>query len=303
MTGERIAWAVLAAVLGEVLLSIGQVSAYLPVFALQVISSAALAGLVTCGIRRLRDAVTAPRPGAEAAPGRGRRDAVSTAAPGARGLSRAVVWTGIALGTCLAVLAISDGAVLRIGGLPSWLGTFLGALIVWALIAGTSVVLAELVRRHHKTAARYAVRQGRRGGAPPAGVPGRHGGRGPTRSPRGPGRAGSAVPAPSCPGPRRARPGPATTDTPGTPRPVRGTQPPRRICAACGNPENGLAATAALGAGGPMARAGGRPGPLHPPGALRGRVVRLLRPGVPGRCPLRPDQRNRRKQHDRQSPR
>lgn len=47
MTGERIAWAVLAAVLGEVLLSVGQPSVYLPVFALQVASSAALAALVT----------------------------------------------------------------------------------------------------------------------------------------------------------------------------------------------------------------------------------------------------------------
>lgn len=65
MTGERIAWAVLAALLGEVLLSAGQVSADLPVFALQVISSAALAALVTCGIRRL----LAARAGAEAAPG------------------------------------------------------------------------------------------------------------------------------------------------------------------------------------------------------------------------------------------
>ena len=69
MTGERIAWAVLAAVLGEVLLSVGQVSADLPVFALQVISSAALAGLVTGGMRRLRDTVTAPRAGTEAALG------------------------------------------------------------------------------------------------------------------------------------------------------------------------------------------------------------------------------------------
>lgn len=68
MTGKRIAWAVLAAVLGEVLLSVGQVSANVPVFALQVISSAALAGLVTCGLRRLRDAMTAPRPGTEAPP-------------------------------------------------------------------------------------------------------------------------------------------------------------------------------------------------------------------------------------------
>jgi hypothetical protein len=71
MTGERIAWAVLAAVLGQVLLAIGQPSADLPVFMLQVTSSAALAGLVTCGLCRLRDAMTAPRASAEAPPGAG----------------------------------------------------------------------------------------------------------------------------------------------------------------------------------------------------------------------------------------
>jgi len=59
VTGERIGWAVLAAALGEVLLTIGQVSADLPVLVLQVISSAALAGLVACGIRRLWDAAAA----------------------------------------------------------------------------------------------------------------------------------------------------------------------------------------------------------------------------------------------------
>jgi hypothetical protein len=69
MTGEQIVWAVVAAVLGEVLLAAGQVSADLPVFVLQVISSAALAGLVTCAIRRVRDAVTAPGASAEAAAG------------------------------------------------------------------------------------------------------------------------------------------------------------------------------------------------------------------------------------------
>src|SRR5262249_56813501 len=87
-----------------------------------------------------------------------------SAAPDARGgVPRAVVWTGTALGTCLAVMAMWDGARLRVGGMPSWLGGVLGGLIVWVLIAGASVAIAELVRRHHKTAARYAVRQGRRG--------------------------------------------------------------------------------------------------------------------------------------------
>lgn len=69
MTEERIAHAAAAAVLGEVLLSAGQPSAYLPVFALQVLSSAALAGLLTCGVRRLRDAIAAARDRAGAAPG------------------------------------------------------------------------------------------------------------------------------------------------------------------------------------------------------------------------------------------
>jgi aspartate/methionine/tyrosine aminotransferase len=69
MTGERIAWAAVAAVLGEVLLSVGQTSAYLPVFALQAASSAALAGLAACGIRRLRDVIAPARARAGAAPG------------------------------------------------------------------------------------------------------------------------------------------------------------------------------------------------------------------------------------------
>jgi hypothetical protein len=69
MTGERIAWAPVTAVLGAVLVSIGQVSPDLPVFMLQVVSSAALAALVTCGIRLLWDAVAAPAGSAEAAPG------------------------------------------------------------------------------------------------------------------------------------------------------------------------------------------------------------------------------------------
>jgi hypothetical protein len=74
MTGERIAWAVLAAVLGQVLLAVGQPSAYLPVFVLQVASSAALAAMVACGIRRLWDVVAAAEAGAETVPGRGSPD-------------------------------------------------------------------------------------------------------------------------------------------------------------------------------------------------------------------------------------
>ena len=78
------------------------------------------------------------------------------------GLSRAVIWTGIALGTALAILAMINGARLRIGGMPAWLGVTVGAVIVWALIVMAAITLAELTRRHHKTARRYAIRQGKR---------------------------------------------------------------------------------------------------------------------------------------------
>ena len=86
-----------------------------------------------------------------------------TAQTTSTGLSRAVIWTGIALGTALAIWAISNGALLRIGGMPAWLGVSLGAVIVWALIVMASVTLAELTRRHHQTARQYAARQGKRG--------------------------------------------------------------------------------------------------------------------------------------------
>src|SRR5262249_20006602 len=79
------------------------------------------------------------------------------------GLSRAVIWTGIALGTAVALLAISGGARPQIGGPPSWLGAVLGVLLVYALIVLAAVTLAELTRRPHKTARRYATRHGKRG--------------------------------------------------------------------------------------------------------------------------------------------
>ena len=86
-----------------------------------------------------------------------------TAGPARTGLSRAVIWTGIALGTALAILAMTDGARLRLGAMPGWLGVILGAVIVWALIVLAAVTLAELTRRHHRTVRRHAIRQGKRG--------------------------------------------------------------------------------------------------------------------------------------------
>ena len=91
-------------------------------------------------------------------------------------VSRAVLWTGIALGTCLAILAITDGVRLRIGGMPSVLGVILGAVLVWALIVLAAVALAELIRRHHRTAGRYALKHGKRGAVATARHARRHGG-------------------------------------------------------------------------------------------------------------------------------
>jgi hypothetical protein len=68
MSAADRAWTAAAVVLAVTLLAIGQLSPYLPVFALQAISSAALAALVTCVIRRLWNAAAA-RGNAEAAPG------------------------------------------------------------------------------------------------------------------------------------------------------------------------------------------------------------------------------------------
>lgn len=175
---------------------------------------------------------------------------MSAAAPGARsGLSRAVVWTGIALGTCAAVLAMSDGAVLRIGGLPSWLGLFLGGLLVWALIAGTSVAVAELVRRYHSTAVRYAVRQSRRGGRAAVRSTRHHGGSLASAVSSWARSAGSAVsPAPSCSVRPAARTRPALR-IPRSPRrhPGRRPQCPRASAPPAATPRTVLAATAGRG--------------------------------------------------------
>ena len=86
-----------------------------------------------------------------------------TAGAARTGVSRAVIWTGLALGTALAILVMTDGARLRLGAMPGWLGAVLGAVIVWALIVLAAVTAAELTRRHHKTVRRHAIRQGKRG--------------------------------------------------------------------------------------------------------------------------------------------
>ena len=61
----------------------------------------------------------------------------------------AVLWTGLALGTFLAVLALTHGVML-----PG-LNGFVSAVLTFVLLLAAGVVLAELTRRHHCTAARH----------------------------------------------------------------------------------------------------------------------------------------------------
>jgi hypothetical protein len=107
------------------------------------------------------------------------RTAVTGAAPkkaaagpqaGGRPFSRAVLWTGIALGAFLATEALLHGLVLPLG-----LNAIVSAAITFALIVALAVVLAELTRRHHKAAAGHAIRHGKRGAAATARHARRHG--------------------------------------------------------------------------------------------------------------------------------
>jgi hypothetical protein len=106
-------------------------------------------------------ATTARKTGSGPVPPEAGASETETAGPARTGLSRAVIWTGIALGTALAILAMTDGARLQL--MPGWAGVILGAVLVWALIVLAAVTLAELTRRHHKTVRRHAIRQGKRG--------------------------------------------------------------------------------------------------------------------------------------------
>jgi hypothetical protein len=157
-----------------------------------------------------------------AAAARDSTDADSGAGKTARtGLSRGVAWTGITLGTAVAILAMTDGAVLRIDGVPAVLGWFLGGLLVWALIVIAAVTAAELTRRHHKTVARAAA-TGTKRGALATGLTARRGGRAAwTRA------AAWAEPRWQARQHAKPRSDPAAD------------APPRRVCAACGNPEGG----------------------------------------------------------------
>jgi hypothetical protein len=72
-------------------------------------------------------------------------------------VSPAALWTGIATGVFLAVEAMVHGMVL-----PLSLGLLTDAALTFLLIMALAVVMAELTRRHHRTLAGHAARQGRR---------------------------------------------------------------------------------------------------------------------------------------------
>jgi hypothetical protein len=77
-------------------------------------------------------------------------------------VSRAVIWTGIVLGTALTILAMWNGVRLRVPDIPSILSAALGALIVWALFMVVAAVLSELTVRHHRAVLGHGWRYGRR---------------------------------------------------------------------------------------------------------------------------------------------
>jgi hypothetical protein len=81
-----------------------------------------------------------------------------------------VLWIGLALGTFLAVEALTHGVML-----PG-LNGFLAAVLTFVLLLAAGVALAELARRHRRTVAGYAIRHGKRGAAATARHARRHGG-------------------------------------------------------------------------------------------------------------------------------
>jgi hypothetical protein len=88
------------------------------------------------------------------------------------------MWIGLMLGTTLAVLAMVNGARLKVGDVPSFIGVFLGGVIVWLLVVGATTLVAELLRRHHKAIGRAAGHQAGRAATGGFRLARRHGGRG-----------------------------------------------------------------------------------------------------------------------------
>lgn len=87
-------------------------------------------------------------------------------------ISTGVLWGGIALGTFLAIVAVRNGVVLPL------FGRFADGMVTFILFLAVGVVLAELIRRHHRAAARHAIRHGKRGASAAYRGARRHGTRG-----------------------------------------------------------------------------------------------------------------------------
>jgi hypothetical protein len=81
------------------------------------------------------------------------------AGPARRGLSRAVVFAGIALGTFVTVTAYVNGYRPPASGL----GALLAGVITWVLLAALAVTVIEVLRRHHRAIGRHGWRYGKRG--------------------------------------------------------------------------------------------------------------------------------------------
>lgn len=79
--------------------------------------------------------------------------------PARRGLSRAVVFTGIALGTFVTVTAYVNGYRPPASGLAA----LLAGVITWVLLAALAVTVIEVLRRHHRAIGRHGWRYGKRG--------------------------------------------------------------------------------------------------------------------------------------------
>jgi len=92
-------------------------------------------------------------------------DTSTAAGTGRTGITRPVLLAGIALGTCLTILAMWNGVRLRVPDIPSIIGVALGALIVWVLFMAVAAVLSALTVRHHRAALAHGWRHGKRGGA------------------------------------------------------------------------------------------------------------------------------------------
>ena len=92
--------------------------------------------------------------------------------PARRGLSRPVVFAGIALGTFVTVTTFASGHRPPASGLAALLAGFL----TWLLLAALAVTVLEVLRRHHRAIGRAAVRHGKRGAVATVKAARRHGG-------------------------------------------------------------------------------------------------------------------------------